>query len=124
MSDCLFCGIEKSRIVLFSSLAYAIYDRFPVTEGHALIIPKRHVNDYFDLSHEEILACNQILQEMRKHIVGNDSKVKGFNIGMNVGAVAGQSILHCHMHLIPRRQGDVEEPRGGIRHLIPGKGLY
>ena len=79
---------------------------------------------YFDLDSSEVNACHQLLAEMREEILSLDGHVKGFNIGVNQGWVAGQTISHCHIHLIPRREGDVDEPRGGIRHMIPGKGLY
>lgn len=124
MPDCLFCSIETARIIAENDLAYAIRDGFPVTEGHALVIPKRHVEDYFGLSEEEVLACNALLLKIRQNIKVNDKYVMGFNIGMNAGEVAGQTIFHCHTHLIPRRKGDVDSPRGGVRHLIPGKGSY
>jgi len=122
--DCLFCSIETARIIAENDLAYAIRDGFPVTEGHTLVIPKRHVEDYFGLSEEEVLASNALLLKIRQDIQVSDKSVMGFNIGMNAGEVAGQTIFHCHTHLIPRRQGDVEAPRGGVRHLIPGKGSY
>lgn len=124
MPDCLFCSIETARIIAENDLAYAIRDGFPVTEGHTLVIPKRHVEDYFGLSEEEVLASNALLLKIRQDIQVSDKSVMGFNIGMNAGEVAGQTIFHCHTHLIPRRQGDVEAPRGGVRHLIPGKGSY
>ena len=124
MSDCLFCSIDESRVIASSALVYAIRDGFPVTEGHTLVIPKRHVEDYFGLTQDELLACDSLLRAVREEIQQADSSVEGFNIGMNAGAVAGQTIFHCHIHLIPRREGDVDEPRGGVRHLIPGKGSY
>ena len=124
MKECLFCTIPKPRIILENTLAYAIYDGFPVTTHHALVIPKRHVLDYFELSTEELLACDALLKQLRLDILAKDSGVKGFNIGMNAGEAAGQTIFHCHIHLIPRRVGDVDNPRGGVRHLIPGKGYY
>jgi diadenosine tetraphosphate (Ap4A) HIT family hydrolase len=99
-------------------------DGFPVTEGHALVIPKRHVSDYFGLTSAEIAACNNLLHLMRASVLKNDPTVHGFNIGMNAGEVAGQTVFHCHIHLIPRRPGDVANPRGGVRHVIPGKGSY
>lgn len=112
------------RVVTSNALAYAVRDGFPVTEAHTLVIPKRHVEDYFGLSDEEVMACNQLLKELRLSILTQDQLVDGFNIGMNAGAVAGQTIFHCHIHLIPRRKGDVDNPRGGVRHTIPGKGFY
>ena len=122
--DCLFCGIEKERIVASNALAYAIRDGYPVTEHHTLIIPKRHVTDYFGLTQAEINAVNRLLVDQKAVIQGLDSIVSGFNIGMNCGEDAGQSIFHCHIHLIPRRAGDVDTPRGGVRHIIPHKGSY
>lgn len=123
-TSCLFCSMLVERIVATNALAYAVRDGFPVTEGHTLVIPKRHVADFFALSDEELMACNQLLKELRSSIIAQDKTVEGFNIGMNAGAVAGQTIFHCHIHLIPRRKGDVENPRGGVRHTIPGKGFY
>jgi ATP adenylyltransferase len=121
---CLFCEIPADRVIASNDLAYAIHDGFPVTPLHTLIIPKRHVETYFDLTEAEILACNRLLSGRREEILKSDPAVEAFNIGMNAGEVAGQTIFHCHIHLIPRRKGDVENPRGGIRHLIPGKGYY
>ena len=122
---CLFCHLPPERKILAeNSLAYAITDGFPVTEGHCLIIPKRHVVTYFDLSRPELNACDDLLRQLKASIQSADGSVTGFNIGMNAGASAGQTIFHCHIHLIPRRDGDVENPRGGVRHLIPGKGHY
>lgn len=122
---CLFCNLPTERTILAeNSLAYAISDGFPVTEGHCLIIPKRHVVTYFDLSRPELNACDDLLRQLKATIQSADGSVTGFNIGMNAGASAGQTIFHCHIHLIPRREGDVENPRGGVRHLIPGKGHY
>ena len=112
------------RIVAENDLTYAVSDGFPVTEGHMLVIPKRHVEGFFGLTADEVLSCNQLLKELHASIKTQDQLVKGFNVGMNVGAAAGQTIFHCHIHLIPRREGDVENPRGGVRHTIPGKGFY
>jgi diadenosine tetraphosphate (Ap4A) HIT family hydrolase len=123
-SSCLFCSIPQERIVAENGLAYAIHDGFPVTPRHTLVIPRRHVADFFGLYQEELVACNALLYEMRTIILRSDKSVEGFNVGMNCGTVAGQTIFHCHLHLIPRRKGDVENPRGGIRHVIPGKGFY
>ena len=121
---CLFCNIEESGLVDENQLAYVSYDSYPVTEKHCLIIPKRHVKDYFDLTEEEIVACDQLIKEIKKEIEIKDPLVKGFNIGTNSGKVAGQSIMHCHIHLIPRREGDVENPQGGVRSVIPLKQHY
>lgn len=123
-NGCLFCNVGDERVIAENELAFAIRDGFPVTELHSLIIPKRHVSDYFELTEEELLACNELLRIVKEEILAKDESVKGFNVGANSGLVAGQSIFHCHIHLIPRREGDVPNPKGGIRHLIPGKGAY
>jgi diadenosine tetraphosphate (Ap4A) HIT family hydrolase/5-methylcytosine-specific restriction endonuclease McrA len=121
---CLFCEIAEERIVDENELAYVVKDGFPVTKYHALVIPKRHVATYFDLGQAEINAINQILLKTKIGIQETDSTVSGFNIGINAGESAGQTVFHCHIHLIPRRNGDVENPRGGVRHIIPGKSSY
>jgi ATP adenylyltransferase len=126
-NQCLFCNIQeinRERIVSENSLVYAIRDGFPVTEGHTLFIPKRHTLDYFSLEQEEVLAINQLMDSHRLLLQKEDPTIDGFNIGMNCGETAGQTIFHCHVHLIPRRKGDVENPRGGVRHIIAGKGFY
>ncbi len=123
-NPCLFCNIEKSGCAYENELAYASYDSYPVTEYHCLIIPKRHIKDYFDLSNEELVACNDLVQIVKKEIIKKDPLVKGFNLGTNIGKVSGQSILHCHLHLIPRREGDVGNPQGGVRSVIPNKQHY
>ena len=123
-NPCLFCNVEKSGCAYENELAYASYDSYPVTEHHCLIIPKRHIKDYFDLSNEELLACNDLVQIVKKEIIKKDPSVKGFNLGTNIGKVSGQSILHCHLHLIPRREGDVNNPQGGVRSVIPNKQHY
>ena len=123
-NPCLFCNINESGLAEENDLAYASYDSFPVTDMHCLIIPKRHVKDYFDLTDEEIIACNTLIKNVKKEIEFKDPNVKGFNIGTNAGKISGQSILHCHIHLIPRREGDVENPQGGVRSVIPLKQHY
>ena len=123
-NPCLFCNSEKSGYAHENELAYASYDSYPVSEYHCLIIPKRHIKDYFDLSNEELIACNKLIKIVKKEITNKDSSVKGFNLGTNIGKVSGQSILHCHFHLIPRREGDVENPQGGVRSVIPKKQHY
>lgn len=121
---CLFCNIGQDKLISSNELAYSVRDGFPVTKHHTLIIPKRHVLSYFDLGQAEINAINQLLIDEKKAIEKKDISVTGFNIGINSGESAGQTVLHCHIHLIPRRDGDVKEPRGGVRHVIPGKGTY
>jgi len=127
LSTCLFCNLQTrgaQRVIAENTLAYAIRDGFPVTDGHTLLIPKRHTPDYFSLTPDEVLAVNQLMAEQRTLLLTTDSTIGGFNIGMNCGEIAGQSIWHCHVHLIPRRTGDVEIPKGGIRNVIPNKGNY
>ena len=105
-------------------MAYAIRDGYQVTKGHTLFIPKRHAMDYFELVQAEANAINALMLEQKSLLQSKDPTITGFNIGMNCGEDAGQTIFHCHVHLIPRRKGDVEKPRGGVRHIIPGKGHY
>ncbi len=107
---CLFCEAERSRVAE-NELAFAIRDGFPVTPLHTLIIPLRHAATYFDLFEPERRAINLLLDQVRSDILASDKTVEGFNIGMNCGEVAGQTVMHCHVHLIPRRRGDVAEPR-------------
>lgn len=121
---CLFCEIPEERVIAENELAYAIYDGFPVTDMHTLIIPKRHVSSYFDLGRPEVNACNMLLDQMKNEIESKDTEVTGFNIGINAGEDAGQTIFHCHIHLIPRRKGDIDQPRGGVRGVIPEKQKY
>jgi ATP adenylyltransferase len=121
---CLFCEIPANRIVAENELAYLTRDSYPVTAMHSLIIPKRHALTYFDLRPAEISLCHALVAKAKADIEKADPEVAGFNVGMNSGDAAGQSIFHCHIHLIPRRRGDVKKPRGGVRHVIPGKGDY
>ena len=102
----------------------AILDRYPVTEGHSLVIPTKHVGTLFDLSDSEKMEIFELVSELRSTMYDGDQSIRGFNIGLNEGEVAGQTIPHCHIHLIPRREGDMEDPRGGVRHVIPSKGNY
>ncbi len=122
--SCAFCELPTERIVFQNDLAIAFYDGYPVSDGHALVIPKRHVVDYWGLTTAEREACHNLLDELHQSIQKRDSLVTGFNVGLNAGASAGQTVFHCHFHLIPRRDGDVPNPRGGVRHVIPGKGHY
>ena len=123
-NPCLFCNSKASGITHEKNLAYASYDTYPVSEQHCLIIPKRHVVDYFELSNEELVACNDLIKIVKQEVLDKDKNVKAFNIGTNAGKIAGQSIMHCHIHLIPRREGDVNNPQGGVRSVIPEKQHY
>lgn len=121
---CIFCEVPSDRIVAENELAYAIRDAFPVTNLHTLIIPKRHVSDYFDLHQPERNAVQQLLECQRADLIKADPSITGFNLGNNVGETAGQTVMHCHTHLIPRRTGDVDNPAGGIRGVIAEKQKY
>ena len=123
-SACIFCELPTDRIIASNALAVAIRDNHPVTPLHTLVIPKRHAATFFDLFEPERRAINQLLDGQRAEIMKKDPSVGGFNIGMNSGGVSGQTIAHAHVHLIPRRQGDVPDPRGGVRCVIPGKAAY
>ena len=122
--ECIFCNLDPNReIIAQNDLALAFFDAFPVNPGHALIIPKRHVADYFALTADEVAAMQALLREV-KAIVEKRFNPDGYNIGVNVNAAAGQSVFHVHMHLIPRYKGDVENPKGGVRGVIPSKQKY
>ena len=122
--DCPFCNPKPEReLILESATVYAVYDKFPVSNGHTLVIPKRHCADYFQLSFKEQSACWFILNKT-KEIILKKFNPDGFNIGINVNVSSGQTIPHVHIHLIPRYKGDVENPEGGIRAVIPGKCIY
>ena len=121
---CIFCNIPKNKIIKSNELAVVIKDNYPVTNHHSLIIPKRHCSDYFDLYQPEINAISQLINETKIDLLKKDKSIKGFNIGNNTGEVAGQTIFHCHIHLIPRRKNDVENPRGGVRGVIKNKQNY
>ena len=123
-NPCLFCNVKESGSDYENDLAYASFDSYPVSKHHCLIIPKRHIKDYFDLSNEELIACDQLVKIVKDEILNKDQSVKGFNFGTNIGKASGQSIFHCHFHLIPRRDGDVENPQGGVRSVIPDKQHY
>ena len=123
-NDCIFCSLSSDRIIAENEYAYAILDNYPVTEFHTLVIPKRHAVDYFDLTHDEVIACDALLREKRVTLLEKDSSIEGFNIGANAGEAAGQTVMHCHIHLIPRRKGDMNDPKGGVRGVIPEKQKY
>jgi len=122
--SCPFCRLEGERVLAENELAVAFSDGYPVTEGHTLVIPKRHVSDYFELHQPERNAIEALLHESRQGLLLKDKSINGFNVGANVGETAGQSVFHVHIHLIPRRRGDTENPKGGVRGVIPSKQLY
>lgn len=123
-ANCPFCNVIKDKIIDENDLAFCVHDNYPVTFLHTLVIPKRHIASFFHLEASEIMACYQLLNNVRRQIEAQDQEVLAFNVGVNNGEIAGQTIFHCHIHLIPRRKGDVANPRGGVRHTIPGKGYY
>lgn len=123
---CPFCELAKAEYILENKFAFVKLDIRPVTEGHSLIIPKRHFADYFDASEAEKSAMNELLQIRRDNLLTSDTTIEGFNIGINCGKAAGQTVLHCHIHLIPRRKSDGENPKAeilkdGIRGVIQRK---
>ena len=120
---CVFCE-RQHEIISEKDGAVAVFDKFPVVKDHALIIPSRHVSSFFDLSSYERNVCFLLLEEVKSKLMKKDRSIAAFNVGINVGIDAGQTINHCHIHLMPRRKGDVDNPRGGVRNTIPGKGDY
>jgi diadenosine tetraphosphate (Ap4A) HIT family hydrolase/5-methylcytosine-specific restriction endonuclease McrA len=122
--SCPFCDLKGREVVLENPLAFVIRDIYPVTKDHLLVIPRRHVGDYFDLGSAESRACDSLVRRARTLLSEWDSSIVGANVGINSGVVAGQTVMHCHVHLIPRRQGDVENPRGGVRAVVPGRADY
>ncbi len=122
---CQFCqGNIQERVMGEYRSAFAVKDKFPVSDGHMLIVPKRHAPDYFSLTRIEKWDADRLIEIWRKKITEMDPTVTGFNIGINCGESAGQTIFHCHIHLIPRRDGDTPAPRGGVRGVIPEKMGY
>ena len=122
--QCLFCNKAKQKIIYTSNFFFVVRDSYPVTKLHTLIIPHRHVSNFFDLYSDELIDLNQILKNQRKSLLNLDKKISAFNVGVNAGVDAGQSIMHCQIHLIPRRKGDIKNPRGGVRGVIPSKQKY
>ena len=123
MSSCPFCELDRDRVLAESSEAVAFSDAYPVTEGHALIIPRRHVISIYQLSPQEQFALWAMVAEVR-NLLTQRYAPDGLNIGVNDGPAAGQTIEHAHIHVIPRRKGDVSDPRGGLRYVIPAKARY
>jgi ATP adenylyltransferase len=124
-SGCPFCGEGvELRIIAREGTVIAIRDKFPVTYLHTLVLPRRHVSDFFDLTPKEKADADRLLLSLKDRIIKEDPSVTGFNLGVNCGVTAGQTIMHAHIHLIPRRQGDTLNPRGGVRGVIPAKMDY
>jgi diadenosine tetraphosphate (Ap4A) HIT family hydrolase len=121
--DCPFCRLEKGRLRLESEFAAALPDGFAVTEGHTLVLPKRHVASLFDLTEREQAAVWLLVAEVRATLMA-EMRPDGFNVGLNDGSAAGQTVMHAHVHVIPRRDGDVADPRGGVRWVVPDKAAY
>jgi diadenosine tetraphosphate (Ap4A) HIT family hydrolase len=120
---CPFCALPVGRVIDSNELALVIEDAFPVSPGHTLIVSRRHVESFFDLTPDEVAAVMELLQRARARL-DERHKPDGYNVGVNVGRDAGQTVMHVHVHLIPRYSGDVPSPRGGIRNVMPGKGDY
>jgi diadenosine tetraphosphate (Ap4A) HIT family hydrolase len=120
---CPFCHLEKSRIVLENDCAVAIPDAFPVAEGHMLVVPKRHVASLFDLPDDEQAAIWRLVAKVRGKLA-SELHPDGFNVGVNDGPAAGQTVPHAHVHVIPCRAGDIADPRGGVRWVVPAKAQY
>ncbi len=121
---CDFCELPETRIITENELCVVVRDMYPVTDGHTLLIPKRHVQDYFELGQAEVNAVQQLLSWVRADLESADSSINGFNVGVNVGESAGQTVMHCHIHVFPRRSGDIEQRVGGVRNIFAGKGEY
>jgi len=121
--DCPFCRLEQNLIRLESGFAVAFLDGFPVTPGHTLVVPKRHVASLFDLPDEEQAAVWNLVAQVRAMLMA-EQKPDGFNVGINDGTAAGQTVMHAHVHVIPRREGDVTDARGGVRWIMPSKAKY
>ncbi len=126
VAGCLFCELpeDKFEVLDENELCLTLRDNYPVTEGHCLIVPRRHAETYFDMNPEEVAAATRLMHRSRTSLQSKDASISGFNIGMNSGKSAGQSVFHAHVHLIPRRDGDQENPQGGVRKIFPEKAHY
>lgn len=123
-ANCTFCRVKPNTWIISNNLSYAIRDKYPVTDGHTLVIPKRHFASFFDITQAELNAIYALASVVREELHRKYPNISGFNLGFNDGQASGQTISHCHFHIIPRRKDDVENPVGGIRNVIPGKGDY
>ena len=124
MTACVFCDlIERGNYVFANDFAVGFHDSFPLSEGHSLVVPRIHAPDLFDLSREARMALWALVEEVHQQLT-EELKPDGFNIGVNIGEVAGQTVHHAHVHVIPRRAGDIPDPRGGVRWVIPEKAPY
>ena len=124
MTSCVFCErLASDDVTAASELAAVFPDAFPLTRGHILILPRRHESDYFRLTRDEQAAMWELVNALRDRFA-SEQRTDGFNLGVNVGAAAGQTVGHAHIHVIPRYAGDVDDPRGGIRWIIPAKARY
>jgi diadenosine tetraphosphate (Ap4A) HIT family hydrolase len=121
--SCPFCRPDADRLVASNDHAFALRDGYPIAEGHTLVVPKRHTASVFDLPAEEQAAVWELVAKVRNRL-RSELAPDGFNIGLNDGEAAGQTVLHAHVHVIPRRRGDVPDPRGGVRWVIPGRAVY
>ena len=124
VEKCLFCNKAKQKIIFSNNFFFIVRDSYPVTKHHTLIIPHRHISNFFDLNDKEFNNLYVVLKKERQSLIDLDQGITGFNVGVNAGIDAGQSIMHCHIHLIPRRKGDIQNPRGGVRGVIPSKQKY
>ena len=122
-SGCPFCNISEKEVVLKNDKCFAIFDKYPVSKGHMLIIPYRHFSNFFDATYDEISAMYRLIYEAKAYL-DREYSPDGYNLGVNIGEAAGQTIPHMHVHLIPRYRGDIENPAGGVRGVIPAKRIY
>ena len=121
--ECPFCNYNNLKIFLRNELCFAIYDKTPVSKGHTLIIPFRHFDNYFQATRNEKIAIMDLTENV-KVVLDNKYHPDGYNLGVNIGKWSGQTVWHVHYHIIPRYQGDIENPRGGVRGVIPDKRIY
>lgn len=122
-SDCPFCDPSAEKVLFEGEFVIGLRDEFPVSPGHSLIVPKRHLADWFEATPEEQAGLWSAVESVR-HVIEQQHQPDGYNVGFNCGRAAGQTVFHLHLHVIPRYEGDVKDPRGGIRNVIPDKARY